>query len=152
MVSLPEHLDLVRTHFGSVPIAADHMVNRYDEYRARGLQNFLSPSRRALALMNAPNQALSIKVRDFQALEKTIAVHGVPVSERRGFYSYIHHYEQRWRRAHSLFTAIAAALQGAVDVRNFGRESPNGEVNDLATMLRSRGTLHIKVHTSAVTR
>jgi hypothetical protein len=144
MVSLPEHLDLVRNHFGSVPIAADHMVNRYDEYRARGLQNFLSPSRRALALMNAPNQALSIKVRDFQALEKTIAVHGVPVSERRGFYSYIHHYEQRCRRAHSLFTAIAAALQGAVDVRNFGRESPNGEVNDLATMLRSRGTLHIK--------
>ncbi len=49
MVSLPEHLDLVREHFGSVSVAADHMVNRYDDYRARGLQHFLSPSRRALA-------------------------------------------------------------------------------------------------------
>ncbi len=49
MVSLPEHLDLVREPFGSVPVAADHMVNRYDDYRAHGLQHFLPPSRRALA-------------------------------------------------------------------------------------------------------
>jgi hypothetical protein len=144
MVSRPEHLDLVRKHFGSLPIAADHMVNQYDEYRARGLRSFLSPSRRALALMDAPNQALSIKVRDFAALEKTIVDHGLPVRERRGFYSYIHHYERRWPRAYGLFTAISETLRGAVDVRNFGRESPHGEVPDLPTMLRSRATLHIK--------
>src|SRR4029453_15288265 len=96
MVSLPEHLELVREHFGPIPVAADHMVNRYDEYRARGLRNFLSPSRRALPLMNDPNQLLSIKVRNFTWLRKQILKHRIPVLRRRGFYSYIHHYEQRW--------------------------------------------------------
>jgi hypothetical protein len=144
LVSLPEHLDLVLEHFGSIPIAAEHMVNRWDDYRARGLQNFLSPSRAALALMSAPNQALIVKVRDFAALEGTISTHGVPVPERRGFYSYIHHYEGRYARAHGLFTTIAESLHGEIDVRNFGRDSPYGEVNDLHTMLRSRATLHIK--------
>jgi hypothetical protein len=144
MVSLPEHLELVREHFRPIPIAADHMVNRYEDYRARELQNFLSPSRNALALMSAPNQALTIKVRDFTVLERTISTHSVPVRQRRGFYSYIHHYESRYPRAYGLFTAIAERLHGAVDVRNFGRDSPHGEVADLPTMLRSRATLHIK--------
>ena len=144
MVSVPEHLDLVKQHFGPIPVAADHMVNRYEDYRARGLRNFLSPSRRALSLMNVPNQLLSIKVRDFAWLNKTTSRHRIPVRERRGFYSYIHNYERRSSRAFDLFRAIVEALRGEVDVRNFGRGSPQGEVVDLPTMLRSRATLHIK--------
>ena len=36
-------------------------VLRYEDYRSRGLRNFLTPSRRALPLMGAPNQALTVK-------------------------------------------------------------------------------------------
>ena len=144
MVSEPEHLELVKQHFGPIPVAADHMVNRYDDYRARGLRNFLSPSRRALPLMNVPNQLLSIKVRDFAWLNRTTSRHRIPVCGRRGFYSYIHNYERRSSRAFGLFTEIVERLRGEVEVRNFGRGSPHGEVVDLPTMLRSRATLHIK--------
>jgi hypothetical protein len=144
MVSLPEHLELVKQHFGPIPVAADHMVNRYEDYRARGLRNFVSPSRRALGLMNVPNQLLSIKVRDFAWLNRTTSGRRIPVRKRRGFYSYIHNYERQSSRAFRLFTAIVERLRGEVELKNFGRGSPHGEVVDLPTMLRSRATLHIK--------
>ena len=144
MVSLPQHLDLIRERFGDIPVAADHMVNRYEEYRSRGLRNFLTPSRRALPLMDAPNQALTVKVRDPAILDRVIQAHGTPVPERRGFYSYVHHLERRYPRGATMLAAINDRLDGSIDVRNFGRESPHGEVPDLQTMLRSRATLHVK--------
>jgi len=144
LVAKPEVMVSIRKHFGdTVPIAARHSVNSFDKYQKFGLNNFISPSRTALKKMGAANQWLSVKARNHEDYDKFIEKRP-PVQRRQGFFSYIHHYEQYWKRAYSFFSEVQRQLAGAVLTENYGKDTTGGMVDDHKTMIKSKATLHIK--------
>lgn len=144
LVAQPKTIEKIRENFGeAIPIAARHSVNSYKRYQELGLKNFISPSRSALKTMNVPNQWLSVKVRDFKSYRKT-SPETLPAHQRKGYYSYIHHYKRYWKRAFEFYTTVQEQINDAVHIENFGAEADRGIVNDHKTMLKSKATLHIK--------
>ena len=144
VVATPKQLEAARAFLGPLPMIVTHAVNRFDQYREIGITNFISPSRRALMRVGAPNQLLSVRVRDLARLRKQVKPLRVPLPRRSGFFSYIHRYARSWPRAHELFSTIADDLTPGIDVRNFGIDNPAGRVHDFEYMLRSRATIHVK--------
>lgn len=148
LVARPETIEGIREHFRldsgkTIPIAARHSVNAFTKYARIGLQNFISPSRTALMKLKAPNSWLSVKVRDHDDL-KRFAPKILPATQRKGFFSYIHHYKRYWKRAGEFFEQVQKQIGLAVPCENFGKDSAGGEVNDHKTMIKSKATLHIK--------
>jgi hypothetical protein len=143
LVARPESIEKIRENFGSdIPIIARHSINSFDKYKKLGLKNFISPSRTALRQMNAPNQWLSVKARNFS--EAVYAADVLSARERRGYFSYIHHYSEYWKRAYGFFSEIVNLVDGAVPIENFGKGTTKGIVDDDHTMAKSKATLHIK--------
>lgn len=143
LVARPETIEGIREHFGtSIPIIARHSVNSFEKYKKLGLQNFISPSRTALRQLGLPNQWLSVKVRDFNYTPYKSEI--LPASQRKGYYSYIHHFQQYWKRAFNFYSEVATLLDGAVPIEYYGRENPAGDINDHKTMATSKATIHIK--------
>lgn len=144
LVATPETIENIKKTFkAKIPIAARHSVNAFSKYQRLELKNFMSPSKFALQQMNAPNSYLSVKVRDFQ--EYDLSFPSLPkATERKGYFSYIHHYKRYWKRAKTFFEDVCKNINGAVHIENFGAESEKGIVNDRKTMINSKATIHIK--------
>jgi hypothetical protein len=86
-ISVPEHIECVAHYFGEVPVAAYQMGEFYDQYKSRGLKNFLSPSREGLKKMGAANELLWVKVRDFEHIDAAIGPEPARARNRAGFYA-----------------------------------------------------------------
>ena len=143
VVSTPEQViayrHSLRTLNNSIPLIVHHTINRYDVFDRQCIQNFLSPSRRALLRMGSPNSLHIRKQVGYQWLPEPIK----DVTERRGLVSFIHKYEQLWPHEWKKFVELNRLLAPR-SIVNYGVDTAGGIVNDVDAMRGARATVHLK--------
>ena len=129
----------LRTLNNSIPLIIHHTINRYDVFDRQCIQNFLSPSRRALVRMRSPNSLHIRKQVGYQWLPDPVK----DVHERRGLVSFIHNYEQLWPHEWKKFVQLNRQLS-PLGIENYGEGTSGGVVNDVDVMRGARATVHLK--------
>src|SRR5262245_24223274 len=103
------------------PVLVRHCGNQLAELKRLCVQNFLGPSRRALAMMQPCHTFLKPKLLDWNALP--------PVShaakQRRGFASYVHALERSWPHAWPKLVELNRLIAPEV-LGHYGIEPPDG--------------------------
>lgn len=120
-----------------LPFIIRHGLSSFGKFAELGTKNFISSSRVAIDRMGAPNSFLMRKLLEWCVMPKPACA-----EEKKGFHSYIHHY-QRWIDAYAKFQRLNELL-APNEVTNYGFDSPAGRIDDLTSMVRSKGTVHIK--------
>lgn len=111
-----------------------------DKFNAIKADNIMSPSAKHLSLLSARNKLLYPRMVPWDRLPRRLQC-----EEKKGFYSYVHWLEKYWPNATAKIETLNKSLSvHNKRVMNFGHESKNGIVNDLASMNGSKATLHIK--------
>jgi len=122
-----------------LPLLARHSRFNFSDFQQVGVQNFFSPSPRALLMMRSCHTMLKPKLLDWEALPEI----GHRPDQRQGSGSYVHRYARYWPRAWSKFSELNRLLAPQL-VANYGMENEQGVVHDLDAMRRSRATVHLK--------
>lgn len=143
-VCIPPQVDDVRENLlplaGSpLPVVVHHTANYFDDFRELGIRNFFSPSQRALDLLPECHTYLHRKLLDIDNFPPS-----VDVTQRTGFASFIHEYEEYWPHAYAKFRQLNRLLN-APRIREYGIGSRDGLVDDdIDAMRHSRATVQIK--------
>lgn len=130
--------ELLQSLHPDIPLIVRQSSEGIRPMKECGMRNFISTSQRALDQFPECNTCLKPKLLDWSRLP-TAEHHP---SSRTGVVSYINHYTAAWPVAYRKFQELNQILKPPVI--NYGIGSPAGVVRDLATMLASRATVHIK--------
>jgi hypothetical protein len=122
------------------PFIIRHGLNSFTKFRNHGTKNFLTCSQQAIYAMDECNCFLSRKLIPWKIFPR-----GGWAEDRRGFASYIHHYQKHYPGEYVKFREMSDDLgKKGLSLKNFGYESPNGMVDDLSEMTQSIATVHLK--------
>jgi hypothetical protein len=122
-----------------VPMIVLHGNNCFEVWKRLGVENFMSASLNALAIMSHCETFHTRKLVNWDWLP---SVRTIP-SERSGFASYIHAYPRAWPGAWQRFEELNRLL-APESITAYGWGSPGGMTCDVTAMRHARATVHIK--------
>ncbi|MBT5032515.1 MAG: PqqD family peptide modification chaperone, partial [Proteobacteria bacterium] len=139
---VPEDTQQIQSVLGDIPLILRHSTGDNERLKGSAPYSFMSPSASAIDFVSAPNQWKSVKCADFRRLDSMREGDGVPISQRRGFFTFINHF-QRFTDSYATYLALREAVAD-LDLRHYGDGSSFGVRNAYEALMGARATVHIK--------